>query len=242
MSGTLSYAAALFALLSLAAVCLSRLGSLRRRRGGRLGLALATLVLALLFTSVKVDGLSAVGLFLSFSPSLSVFTLGLLLHNYVDEVFGLPVLQPGEVALWAGFVLLVSVPLFASVLGVLPVDLYAHGYWFSWVHALAVGFGMYAAWRGHTGLAAILLGALAAQYWRLLPSGNLFDALTDGVACFLALVIVLRCAGKGLSRRPWSGRHGRDATGGTAGGRSQRQCVGPAASPASRRNYSSTGA
>lgn len=196
MIGTLSYVTALFAWLSLAAFCLARLGSPRRRRFGGTWLFLATIAIALLLTLVKVKGLSAVNLLLSLSPSLSVLCLGLLVHNYLKEVFGLSALQPDELPLWAGFVLLLSVPLYASILGIIPIDLYAYGYRFSWVHGAAIGFGVYAAWRGHVGLTVILLGALAAHYLRLLPSGNLFDALTDGVALFLALVLGFQCLGR----------------------------------------------
>ncbi len=196
MSGTLSYVTALFAWLSLAAYCLARVGFSRRRPVGRAWLFLGTIAVALLLTLVKINGLSAVSLLLSFSPSLSVLSLGLVVHNYLKETFGLSALQPDELPLWAGFVLLLSVPLYASVLGLIPVDLYAYGYRFSWVHVVVIGFGVYVAWRGHVGLTVILVGALAAHYLRLLPSGNLFDALTDGVAMFLALALMLQYLGK----------------------------------------------
>lgn len=196
MSGTLSYVTALLAWLSLAAYCLARAGFPRRRRVARPWLFLATIAIALLLTLVKVNGLSAVNLLLSLSPSLSVLSLGLVVHNYLKEVFELSALQSDELPLWASFVLLLTVPLYASVLGLIPVDLYAYGYRFSWVHVVVIAFGVYVAWRGHVGLTVILLGALAAHYLRLLPSGNLFDALTDGVALFFALALVFQCVGR----------------------------------------------
>ena len=196
MSGTLSYVTALFAWLSLAAYCLARVGFSRQRPVGRAWLFLATIAVTLLLTLVKINGLSAVNLLLSLSPSLSVLSLGLVVHNYLKEALGLSALQPDELPLWAGFVLLLSVPLYASVLGLIPIDLYAYGYRFSWVYAVVIGFGAYVACRGHVGLTVVLLGALAAHYLRLLPSGNLFDALTDGVALFLALAIMLQYLGK----------------------------------------------
>lgn len=205
MNGILSYATALFAWLSLAAFCLTRRGPLRRRQVGRPWLFLATIAFALVLTLVKVNGLSAVNLLLSLSPSLSVMSLGLLVHNYTREVFGLSVLQADELSLWAGFVLLLIVPLYASVLGIIPIDVYAYGYRFSWVHVIVIGFGVYVAWRGYVGLTVILLGAMAAHYSRLLPSGNLFDALTDGFALFFALALACQCMRR---RFKASGRRG----------------------------------
>ncbi|MDY0168624.1 MAG: sialidase family protein [Thermoguttaceae bacterium] len=199
--GALSYATALLALLSLAAAGLTRLRLMHWRWAGRWGLFLATIIAALLLTLIQIDGLSAVDLLLSLSPSLSVLCLGLVLHNYSNAVFGLPLLHPKELLYWAGFVLVLSIPLFASVLGGIPVDLYAYGYRFSWIHVVAVGFGLYVAWRGHNGLAAILLAALAAYYLRLLPSGNVFDALTDGLVFFIAIGIVAQCTGRALKHR-----------------------------------------
>ncbi|NLE39834.1 MAG: hypothetical protein GX621_17585 [Pirellulaceae bacterium] len=201
MSGILSQITALLVLLNLVAACLARANSARRRPVGRVWLLLATAVAGLLLFLVKIDGLSAVDLVLSLSPTLSVLTCGLMLHGYSEKVFGRPLLATRELTLWAGFVLCVSVPLFASVLGFIPIDLYAQGYLSSWVYLIPVGFGACAAWRGCFGLAGIMLGVLAAKLAGLIPTENLFDAMTDGIAFVLAVVIGVQHAAGFVKRR-----------------------------------------
>ena len=98
--------------------------------------------------------------------------------------------------------LIVSLPLFASVLRLWPVDLYAAGYHFSWLDVTVAGVGMLAAWRGFPAVATVMLGALVAQFIHLLPSRNLWDGLTDGLAFLVALGLLGRAiAGWIASRR-----------------------------------------
>jgi len=120
MSGNLSYATALMALLTLATICVARASFVHWRRTAGPWLFLATVVMGFLLTLIRIEGLSAVNLMLSLTPSLSILSLGLLLQMYLDEVFDLSILQPAELLWWAGFVLFVSLPLYASVLGLIP--------------------------------------------------------------------------------------------------------------------------
>jgi hypothetical protein len=164
--------------------------------------ALAIVATAGVLSLVRVNGISAARLVLTLSPSLSVTTLALSLTAISSGVWGRPMIPRSEWPVLGGFVLLISVPLFWSVLGLWPVDLYALGYRFSWLYVVVAVLGAFVAWRGQTASALMILAAMVVQYASPLPSRNLFDALTDGVAFLAAVALVGRAvAGWIASRR-----------------------------------------
>jgi hypothetical protein len=150
---------------------------------------------------VRVEGISAARLVLTLSPSLSIVTLALGVAAIGAAVWERPLLPADEWLVLGGFVLAISVPLFGTVFGLWSADLYALGYRFSWVYVAVAALGMIAAWRGYVGTAVIILAAMLLQYASLLPSANLFDALTDGIASLLALALVMRTAAGWLVAR-----------------------------------------
>lgn len=150
---------------------------------------------------VPVNGLSAARLLLTLSPSLSVSTVAFSLAAITAAVSERPLIRRAELVLLGGFVLAVSLPLFASVLRLWPLDLYVLGYHFSWMDIAVAGWGILAAWRGLSAVALVMLGALVAQFFHLLPSRNLWDALTDGLAFLVALGVVGRAAAGWLASR-----------------------------------------
>ncbi len=168
----------------------------RGRRRAR-WLALAISVAAL----VPVNGLSAARLLLTLSPSLSTSTVAFSLAAIAAATSARPLIRRAELNLLSVVVLIVSLPLFASVLRLWTLDLYLSGYRFSWLAVGVAGLGMLAAWRGFPAVATVMLGALVAQFFHLLPSGNLWDGLTDGLAFLVALGLIGRAAPDWLASR-----------------------------------------
>lgn len=151
---------------------------------------------------IPVNGLSAARLLLTLSPSLSLSTIAFSVAAITVATSVRPRIPRAEFTLLAGVVLLVSLPLYASVLRLWPFDLYVAGYHFSWLDASVAGLGILAAWRGFTAVASVMLGALVTQFLQLLPSRNLWDTLTDGLAFFVALTVLAQAfAGWLASRR-----------------------------------------
>ena len=150
---------------------------------------------------VPVNGLSAARLLLTLSPSLSVSTVAFSLAAIAAAISERPLIRRAELIFLGGFVLIVSLPLFASVLRLWPLDLYVLGYRFSWMDIVVAGCGILAAWRGLSAIALVMLGALVAQFVHLLPSRNLWDGLTDGLAFLVALGLVSRAVAGWLASR-----------------------------------------
>jgi hypothetical protein len=150
---------------------------------------------------VPVNGLSAARLLLTLSPSLSVSTVAFSLAAIAAAISERPLIRRAELNLLGAIVLAMSLPLFASVLRLWPLDLYLSGYRFSWLALAVAGVGILAAWRGCSAIALVMLGALVAQFFHLLPSRNLWDGLTDGLAFLVALGVVGRAAAGWLASR-----------------------------------------
>jgi hypothetical protein len=167
--------------------------SWRRARWLALVIGLAALVPA--------DGVSAARLLLTLSPSLSLSTVAFSLAAIAAAISQRPLIRRAELNLLGVVVLAASLPLFASVLRLWPLDLYLSGYRFSWLDLAVAGCGILAAWRGFSAIALVMLGALVAQFFHLLPSGNLWDGLTDGLAFLVALGLVGRAAAGWLASR-----------------------------------------
>lgn len=168
-------------------------GGRRRARWLVIAIGLAALV--------PVNGLSAARLLLTLSPSLSVSTVAFSLAAISAVISVRPLIRRPELTLLGCVVLVVSLPIFASVLRLWTLDLYLIGYRFSWLDvAVAVG-GMLAAWRGLTAVALVVLGTLVAHFIHLLPSRNLWDGLTDGLAFLIALGLAGRAAAGWLASR-----------------------------------------
>ena len=172
------------AMLSLAqAIRLVGADASGRRRARWLALVISAAAL------VPVNGLSAARLLLTLSPSLSVSTVAFSLAAIAAAISERPLIRRAELTLLSCVVLIVSLPLFASVLRLWSLDLYASGYRFSWLAVVVAGVGILAAWRGFSAIALVMLGALVAQFFHLLPSRNLWDGLTDGLAFLVALAL-----------------------------------------------------
>jgi len=167
--------------------------SWRRARWLALVIGLAALVPA--------DGVSAARLLLTLSPSLSLSTVAFSLAAIAAAISQRPLIRRAELNLLGVVVLAASLPLFTSVLRLWPLDLYLSGYRFSWLDLVVAGCGILAAWRGLSAIALVMLGALVVQFFHLLPSGNLWDGLTDGLAFLVALGLVGRTASGWLASR-----------------------------------------
>ncbi len=155
----------------------------------------AIAVLAGLLALVPVGGLSVVDRIYSVLGPLSAawFVLAgigcitiLWPERGIDGTMGAAVL--------AAMVLVIAVPLYASVIAGLSVDLYRFGYagWLLPVVALmllAVGY-----WFGAPAVAVWLLAAGVMFLAGLYTSRNLFDYLVDPAALVMALVVLANAA------------------------------------------------
>lgn len=161
-----------------------------------------------LISLIPVNGLSAARLLLTLSPSLSVSTLTFSLAAILAVTVERPSFRVADLLALAGCVLAISAPLFASTLRLWPFDLYSLGYRFSWLDVAVAAIGILAAWRGWFVVAAVVLAGFVVQSARVLPSENLFDALTDGLAFFIALAVVGPASAGWLADRQRAPSHG----------------------------------
>ncbi len=163
------------------------------------GLGLAALGVLL----IPVAGMPLARVLAAVMDHWSVPSLALLAAAVGKTFFGVEWLRPQDRrALWI-FGAATGAVLYPLALGLGPVDLYAYGWHFGPLFALAGGAAIILQWRNHR-LGLVLLLALCAWWLRVPESGNFWDCLTDPVFFVAAL--------PGLANRKRTSAAGRKTT------------------------------
>ncbi len=127
---------------------------------------------------------------LSLNPHFSLGSLALAIMLLLPWVFPTSPLPRGQLFLFCGWNVGLSVALFSSCLGIIPVDLYAWGYGFSLWFVIMAGLTLGLIVAGSP-LAVVFLAYIAAFDLKLLPSANFFDYLTDGFLLLLSAGVLV---------------------------------------------------
>jgi hypothetical protein len=159
------------------------------KKPGRAGKAMIVAAAAL-FSFVPFSGLSFADYLLSLSPSYSIGSMIFLAVVLSNNLLGRPLLRSKDFLLFSLWNVVLSVCLFASVLGFVGPDLYALGYGFSFLFiCMALLTIVLVILRHRLGL--IFIAYIAAFDLRLLPSSNFFDYMTDGLLFILSSGVVV---------------------------------------------------
>lgn len=177
------------ALVLLASMATWLMGLLRVARSPK-GMAV-TAITTLLIGLIPFGGVSAAGMVLSLSPSLSVAGTalwgGLLLAR----------LRPGAADMQrstqglAILVTAVSLPVLVSFIGGIGPDIYGSGYGFSLWDVVMAGSAVMLFIRGSR-VSLVLMACLLAHAGMIMSSSNIFDTLLDGPAFLLSVPITLK--------------------------------------------------
>lgn len=152
-------------------------------------LLLAILLVTLAVCLVPWKGYSLVFYVRGIVGDISVTSLVLLLMLYGRSLF-IPVTKHQPVHGAVGWLLLaILLPLYASSLGYLTIDLYSFGYEPQWM-LLASGVLLLWAWRIQPALAIAWLIGIVSFACGLTKSRNLWDALFDPFLAFAAVGMV----------------------------------------------------
>ena len=159
-----------------------------RQRNGvpRFALVLTFFLAVLGSTLLLPDRYSVGWLLLSITPVFSV-TGVLLLAALIDlRILGGTIFRPRAATGLAVLVVAVSVPLYASSLGLVPYDVYVLGYRGGPVLPIFLVAAVALSATGRHALSFAILLAAATRELGLLPSDNYFDHLTDGLTFILS--------------------------------------------------------
>ncbi len=156
--------------------------------------------LAAVITLVPLGSLSLADYLLSLNPNFSMGSLALVVVLLSPNLFSRPLLSPRQLSLLCLWNVIVSLVLFSSGLGILPYDLYALGYTFSWWFAVMALITLIAVGLGSP-LSIIFIAYIAAFDLHLLPSPNFFDCITDGFLFLASLGVLCLMLGTHLSSR-----------------------------------------
>ena len=194
-------AAALVLIASLITWLVSLAGSKRGGWGMRAAAALSALI-----GLVPVKGVSAAGMVLSLSPSLSVTGTALWGTLLLSRLMGGKREWAIEAKRRMAFLILaVSVPVYISFIGGIGPDLYDSGYGFTpWDMVLGVSAVLLFI-RG-SWMSLVLMACLLAHAAGLVPGSNIFDTLIDGPSFILSLIVL--AGGLFSSRRSLPNRPG----------------------------------
>jgi hypothetical protein len=179
------------ALVLVASLLTGLLGLFRVARGGW-GMRIAAALTALLGL-VPIRDVSAAGMVLGFSPSLSVagtFLWGFLLYRCLrgrGQEGGMPVEG------LAGVILVVSVPVYISFTGGIGPDIYDSGYGFT-LWDIVLGISAVLLFISGSWISLVLMACLLAHASGLMASSNIFDTLVDGPSFVLSTLMVLRAS------------------------------------------------
>jgi hypothetical protein len=147
---------------------------------------LAVLVISAFVALLPVQGLSLADYLLSLNPNFSLGSLALVVVLLWPQFMGRPLLSDGHLQIFCLWNVAVSLVLFSSYLGVIPFDLYALGYNFSWLFLILGLITLTAVWAWHP-LSIMGIAYIAAFNLRLLPSPNFWDYITDGSLLLMSL-------------------------------------------------------
>jgi len=151
---------------------------------------IVVLYIAAFVTFVPVAGLSLADLFLSVNPNYSIGSLALVLVLLWPKILDKPLLSTKHLWIFCSWNVVISLILFSSTLGLIPYDLYALGYNFSWWFIGMALLTLLAVWSWYP-LSFIFLAYIAAFNLKVLPSYNFFDYITDGFLFIMSAWVLL---------------------------------------------------
>lgn len=151
---------------------------------------IVVLYIAAFITFVPFTGLSLADLFLSVNPNYSIGSLALVLVLLWPKIVDKPLLSTKHLLIFCSWNVVISLVLFSSTLGLIPVDLYALGYNFSWWF-IGMALLTLLAIRLWYPLSFIFLAYIAAFNLKVLPSYNFFDYITDGFLFIMSAGVLL---------------------------------------------------
>lgn len=151
---------------------------------------MVVLYIAAFITFVPFTGLSLADLFLSVNPNYSMGSLALVLVLLWPKILDKPLLSTKHLCIFCSWNVVISLILFSSTLGLMPYDLYALGYSFSWWFIGMALLTLLAIWSCYP-LSFIFLAYIAAFNLKVLPSYNFFDYITDGFLFIMSAGVLL---------------------------------------------------
>ena len=148
------------------------------------------LYVAAFLTFVPLGGLSLGDYILSVNPNYSLGSIALVLVLLWPKIMDKPLLSKKDLMIFCSWNVVFSLILFASYLGLIPYDMYALGYNFSWWFLVVALLTLASIWLWYP-LSFILAAYIAAFNVKLLPSPNFFDYVTDGFLFFMSLGLLV---------------------------------------------------
>ncbi len=145
---------------------------------------------AAFITFVPVAGLSMGDYLLSVNPNYSIGSVALVLVLLWPKIMDQPLLSRKHLVIFCFWNVGFSLILFSSYLGLIPYDMYAHGYNFSWWFMVVALLTLVSIWLWYP-LSFILAAYIVAFNVKLLPSPNFFDYVTDGFLFILSLGLLV---------------------------------------------------
>lgn len=151
---------------------------------------------ALVISLLRLNHISIAGYILSANPVFSIGSFALLLSLVSKRILGREILSGYSMFIFALWNVILSLILFLSALNIIGIDIYRHGYGFSVLYIITALLTI-VLFVLRNPLALIFLACLASFQIGLLPSGNLFDYLTDGPLFLLSCgILVIHCVKK----------------------------------------------
>ncbi len=163
------------------------------------------LIVSACLTFIPLCGLSLAEYLLSINPNFSIGSLALVAIILIPYFIDRQILEEKYLISFCLWNLGLSLGLFSSYLGVVPYDLYALGYGFSSWFVFMAAVTLFLIWSGNP-LSLIFLAYITAFNLKLLPSGNLFDYLTDGFLLILSVGVLVCLALKNRRAQAWTGK------------------------------------
>jgi len=151
---------------------------------------IVVLYISAFITFVPFFGLSLADLFLSVNPNYSIGSVALMLVLLWPKILDKPLLSTRHLLIFCSWNVVISLTLFSSTLGLMPYDLYALGYSFSWWFIAMALLTLLAIWSWYP-LSFIFLAYIAAFNLKVLPSYNFFDYITDGFLFIMSAGVLL---------------------------------------------------
>jgi hypothetical protein len=147
------------------------------------------LYISAFITFVPVTGLSLGDYILSVNPNFSIGSSALVLALLWPKIMDKPLLSKDHLVIFCFWNVIISLILFSSTLGLIPYDMYASGYNFSFWFMVVALLTLVSVWLWYP-LSFIFLAYIAAFNLKLLPSANFFDYLTDGFLFIMSVGVL----------------------------------------------------
>ncbi len=148
------------------------------------------IVSSIILTFLPFGNLSLKDLILSLNPWFSVGSIVFLLH-FLFSKREKGIFQPRTIMLFSLWIFLISIILFLSIYDFTVLDIYSYGYNFSFFAPVLFLLNMILAVSGNP-LSLVFNMYILSFISGLLPSQNIFDAITDGLAFILSAGILLQ--------------------------------------------------